>query len=606
MPPLLTCRRIAIMVVSVAVPLLCGAWQFFTSHFLSEARGLLFQLQSYVVLPALWSKRHSQPLSYRLGYLPSRAMTIWITLYIGLNVLASSVPFRSVQPNTWFTNRSTEMVAYVGNRAGVLSFANMALAILFSGRNNPLLYFSSWDQTTQIIFHRWSARVAIVQAVIHSIVYTADYCYLKGDNVYYAEAAKPYFWWGIIATTAMGLMMGLSALPLRSYAYEIFLVSHIILAIISLVGSWYHVDLRYTKKWGYEVWLYIAFAFWAFDRLTRFARVVYNTIVQRPVARLELVPGTNVAMMTILLKKPSKAGIGQHTYVYFPSFGKAWESHPFTICGWDDQPFKRSANTSTSDLEASGATTPNQEVKNDAATTTRQARSSTSTDERYYVQCLFRSHAGMTAQIHAKLLANSPLHMPVAFEGFYGGHSTSHYVLKQADIVLCVAGGVGITYASGFARQFARERVLASTSRSQKVVARCQKFVLAWSVREQGLLDHVKRRLLPNLDARDLDDGSMAYKFWVTGQSTAADSAPSSEVTKDETRVGVADGEELVQQQTGRMCVADVVDSVMTPKKRIVVLVCGPGSLSDDVRMEVTKCSRAGYVVHLIEESFSW
>ena len=42
------------------------------------------------------------------------------------------------------------------------------------------------------------------------------------------------YWWGIIATTSMGLMAGLSALPLRMYAYELFLALHIILAVLSL------------------------------------------------------------------------------------------------------------------------------------------------------------------------------------------------------------------------------------------------------------------------------------------------------------------------------------------------------------------------------------
>ena len=39
-------------------------------------------------------------------------------------------------------------------------------------RNNLLLWLTGWDFGTYNNFHRWVARVATLQAVVHSIGYT--------------------------------------------------------------------------------------------------------------------------------------------------------------------------------------------------------------------------------------------------------------------------------------------------------------------------------------------------------------------------------------------------------------------------------------------------
>jgi hypothetical protein len=39
-------------------------------------------------------------------------------------------------------------------------------------RNNLLLWFTGWDFGTYNNFHRWIARIATLEAVVHSIGYT--------------------------------------------------------------------------------------------------------------------------------------------------------------------------------------------------------------------------------------------------------------------------------------------------------------------------------------------------------------------------------------------------------------------------------------------------
>lgn len=52
--------------------------------------------------------------------------------------------------------------------------ANMPLMWVFAMRNNLLLWLTGWSFTTFNQFHRWIARIATIEAVIHSIGYTVE------------------------------------------------------------------------------------------------------------------------------------------------------------------------------------------------------------------------------------------------------------------------------------------------------------------------------------------------------------------------------------------------------------------------------------------------
>jgi len=149
-----------------------------------------------LLLPALFdSQRRLEPLPGKIGYLPSRGMTILVTLYVILNVIFCSVSFRSVQPNTWFFSRGFELCEYIGNRTGVLSFANMGIAILLAGRNSFLIKWTGWSPTGFIILHRWTARIAVVQALVHSVLYTAAWWAegYGGAEMYAEKVGEAYF-----------------------------------------------------------------------------------------------------------------------------------------------------------------------------------------------------------------------------------------------------------------------------------------------------------------------------------------------------------------------------------------------------------------------------
>jgi hypothetical protein len=160
-----------------------------------QSSKLVAALRQRIILPALFGNRRLEPLPGNTGYLPGRVLSISIALYVVLNITFSAVSFRSFQPNVWFMSSGFELCEYVGNRTGVLSLANMAISILFAGRNNLLLAITGWSQSTFLTLHRWAARVATVQAVVHSIVYTLAYFEpgYDGASAYAAKAAEPFY-----------------------------------------------------------------------------------------------------------------------------------------------------------------------------------------------------------------------------------------------------------------------------------------------------------------------------------------------------------------------------------------------------------------------------
>jgi len=157
--------------------------------------GLWTKLQASIFLPALFGAHCLEPLPGKMGYVPSRAASVSIGVYVALNIILSSISFRSFQPNIYWLSSGFELCEYVGNRTGTLSLVNISIAILFAGRNNLLIAATGWSQTTFIALHRWTARVATLQAVVHSIVYTQAYFEpgYAGASAYAAAAAQPFY-----------------------------------------------------------------------------------------------------------------------------------------------------------------------------------------------------------------------------------------------------------------------------------------------------------------------------------------------------------------------------------------------------------------------------
>ncbi|KIH92474.1 hypothetical protein SPBR_02360 [Sporothrix brasiliensis 5110] len=612
-------------------------------------------LQQHVGLPALLGRasRHHEPSFGGFGYVPSRALSLFIGVYLVLNIVLCCVSFSTFAPNTFWNSPQFNLCEFVGNRTGTLSLVNLSMAVLFAGRNNLLLALTGWSQSTFLALHRWAARVAAVQAVVHSIVYTYAYYTpgYAGASAYAAEVAMPFYWWGIVGTIAFCLAASLAVLPLRTRWYEIFLVVHIALAILVLVGCWYHLVPHFGYIYGYQTWLYITFAFWAFDRAVRVGRILYYSRLYmgrlRPQqhqhqqrATVEAVPGSANLVHVTVYPRTWHYGPGQHAFLYFPSlgWGKGWESHPFSVAAWNDsdtrppgqsQSLRRDHGQRRADAACGAAADPTRgssssdgagvdeitEVPDKAAvpslvaTTPDEKEASVQVQSlphhhhRHYqgqsaatarpsVEFLIRTRDGMTAWLrdHAATGLGRAIDLPLYTEGPYAGHRATLQPLKAADTVLCVVGGIGITHALGILQEYV------STAQGRAVGRENE-------VGESGHTSTVMPRATRFILAWS------AHEHALLGHVQERFLVPAAHVAGLEHRFWctspVAAAGKLAVT-LGRMDVAAVVRSSLEVGRVTTVVVCGPGAMADATNRAVVQAVHDGFHVDSIEESFKW
>lgn len=386
-------------------------------------------LRKYIFYPALFSERCNRALPYNIGYLPPRIVSITIFLYIVINILFCAVPYKSVK-SLWYATSTDELLAYVGNRTGVLAFANLPILILFAGRNNLFSFLTGWSQMTFQHYHRWVSYTAIAEAIAHSIIYTNKY--LRAGE-YAAEAKKAYYWWGILATVAISIIPGFAILAIRKATYEVFWFIHVILGILTLIGCWYHVYLRFSNKWGYEYWLYLSFAIWGCDRLVRLVRLIRYILMPSSLhSKIELISEDDddnpILKLTASTNDSGQRFCCNYYFLYFPTIFPFVSSHPFTVTFWNFPKYvseKESKGSSESSLVQGS-------IENK-------------------ITFLIKPRNGITKILYRKVL-NSTLRtpsgkrfieIPTLLEGPYGEYELFPFENFQSTVVLC--GGIGST-----------------------------------------------------------------------------------------------------------------------------------------------------------------
>ncbi|KAL9127263.1 MAG: hypothetical protein Q9217_003822 [Psora testacea] len=396
--------------------------------YLPYMTGILERIKPYLVYSSAVGAYQVRPLPYLLGNAPTVGQSLYVALMVILNVILTAVNYKTTQPFAWYENQHQEILAFVMYRTGTLGFALAPLVILFSCRNNVLLWLSNWSHSTYMLLHRWVARIFGIQVLLHSILALALYI---DTGSYSAEEKLPYWIWGAVATVAVSIMLVASGLYVRRWSYEIFLITHIVLAVFVIVGCWYHVDLRFQRQWGYEMWLYAACAVWFFDRLARVLRILKTGVRRAKVADV----GDGFVRVDVEGIRWG-AGPGQHVYAYFPTLNplRPWENHPFSVL---PTAMLRSPNHSISakysDLTAG---TEHNDVEKHKGT---MIRTKTVLDgiTTAGLTLFIRKSTGMTKSLkaHDSLLT--------LLDGPYPNNPTKSVL--RCDRLLLIGGGIGIT-----------------------------------------------------------------------------------------------------------------------------------------------------------------
>ncbi|KAI1799314.1 ferric reductase like transmembrane component-domain-containing protein [Daldinia bambusicola] len=410
-------------------------------RFLPFPRRWVSALNGRFIYPSLLRPWRNSPVAAVVGDPPTRGQALFIGYLILLNIFLSAFKY-ATHPDTFgygWNDGPDEIMGDLANRLGILSFANFALLVLYSSRNNVLLWLTNWQHSTFILLHRWVARIAILEAILHSLLFLRSWI---REGRLAEDQALPYWWWGCIATIAASLVLPLSIPLLRQRSYELFLGIHIVAAILVFLGSWYHIIHLYEHDWGYETWLYVVFAVWGFDRLIRLLHVLRN--------------GVRTANITVIdsdyVRIDVKGVVGTgHVYLYFLDW-RFWENHPFSIAS----SVIEQSGTSLNEENISPAKDAELDVKKPTQSAVRSFDHNVETGMVFYLRIL----DGGTKALRYKT------QLPVLIEGTYGTHED----LSDYPTLVCIAGGVGVTSVFPYMRAHPGNTYLYWGSRTQTLV----------------------------------------------------------------------------------------------------------------------------------------
>ncbi|KAJ6781227.1 hypothetical protein PWT90_05090 [Aphanocladium album] len=312
---------LVIFVSCAVIPILLSSIRFlpWPPTFVSKFRG-------YLIDPPFIGSQHSQAI-HGVFMMPTRGQGLFILYIWMINIILAVTGYHCNSGETCNpsnTLRQINRLHSVGNRLGVLSFANLPLLILFAGRNNMILWVTNWSRTTFLFIHRYIAFIAMGEAVAHAVIFM----YINGTELpsedFMGLLRKPYWIGGCIATLSFLILVITAVHSFRKRFYELFVVIHLLFTALVLAGCYVHNFTRFGTQRGHEIWLYIASGIWGFDRLVRALRYLSRGVRTAYIS--------NIDEDYVRVDIPGVRARG-HIYVHFLAISKwrLWESHPFSV-----------------------------------------------------------------------------------------------------------------------------------------------------------------------------------------------------------------------------------------------------------------------------------
>ncbi|ROT40157.1 hypothetical protein SODALDRAFT_338029 [Sodiomyces alkalinus F11] len=517
-------------------------------YFTAESCKLSFFKKNILYAP-IFSRRHNREFqlssAINMGTLPTRLQLIFLVAYFASNVAFSVVDIP-------FAATFDDAVRRFRNRTGVLAVANMIPLFLMAARNNPLIGLLGVSFDTFNLLHRWFGRIVVLEAVAHTTAFLVSKAHedsLKAgfETVFRVE----YMFWGFLGTCGFIAIFIQAWSPIRHGFYEMFKLLHIGLAILAVIGTWYHLSLKDLPQLPY---LIAAIVLWATDRLWRVVRLLYTNVgTGGSRALVEALPG-NAVRVTLSMARPWVVKPAQHAYIYIPSIG-LWQSHPFSVA-WSE------------------------ETEDDALEKLAVNHRRTSEKCRTTISFIIRGRTGFTNKLYQKAVAcpRGQMQTTCFVEGPYG----QLHDMRSYGTVMLIAGGVGITQAVPHVRD------LVIGYANETVATR--RVILVWVIQTPEHLEWIRPWMTKILALPKRRDVLRIMLFVSRPRSSKEIHSPSATVQMFPGRPNI---DTLlateVEQQIGAMGVT----------------VCGPGVLSDDVRRAVRKRQYDGKV-DFVEEAFSW
>ncbi|EEH07912.1 ferric-chelate reductase [Histoplasma capsulatum G186AR] len=582
---------------------------------------------------------HASIIDYRSSLLfpPSRRMQHWIRTYF---IIPAAFGTHHQRLLYCWDDIFTQAFRYVSDRTGVMAYANLSLLWLFGSRNNPFLWATGWSFATFNIFHRAIARVATIQAIIHSIGYTV--LTLEGQRIYH----------------------------IHGFSWKLFvdLMDHIPYIGPHHGGIWVslHTSIFKGKFNLYDRYLWPVVVIWALERFARLARLtscnLHLRLHKKSIAYTKSVVSYSEASDIIKLEiTPGSCNLhpkpGHHYYIYQPVRWQGYESHPLTAGSWtvlgnyvEHYPSAESSVLSSASTSVqSGTGTPIAFKKNITGDLT---------DAQYKLVFWIRPFNGWTKRLRSECLKSPKQSLTTSFliEGPY----YCAIELHTFENVILIAGGTGIAAALPHIEEHLRRtgsmpshdtiliaqssvssRLPSSPSSSTSLLephlpidpprTRTSNITFVWTTRQAAFIHEVATRELgPALRRADI-----TTQFYYTASSQSQTYRPSYSIDlrsqQNMTDEGTAllpsfDGIDnkaaiysdcptfpMIDIQPGRPDIGNIIMASVREagdqrtRVRTAVLVCGPAEMADEARMAVHAVLKQGYRdVEYFEESFGW
>lgn len=277
--------------------------------------------RKHITLPATFGTKKAQEYTFLFkflkGYMPTRMESIFTSGFCLVVIIVLSInTYYSVGNEVIFTNYVAQL-RYLANRTGINSTILMPFLVLFAGRNNVLQWITRWNYGVFMMFHRFIGRMIFLFVVLHAVTFSIA---LGVD--YYPLKTLPFMIWGTVSTVAGGIIMVQATLYLRRKWYETFLVLHILMALLFIIGGWVHINYL-----GYQWWVFVSIALWGIDRIIRLIRIFKFGFPEADI--------TVMADETLKIKIPRpdswKPIPGGHIFIHFLTPALFIQSHPFTF-----------------------------------------------------------------------------------------------------------------------------------------------------------------------------------------------------------------------------------------------------------------------------------
>ncbi|GKZ66059.1 hypothetical protein AnigIFM50267_010898 [Aspergillus niger] len=561
---------------------------------------------TYLILSPALGYNHRRLLGFNV---PLRAQGLTIFFFWSLAVILACIHSGVYRDDPFNGTFAYQIWVFMGPRLGFLAFACLPWLWLFAGRNNIFIWGTGWDYQTFNLFHRHLARVTVIYAILHSISYTVKYL-AYSPSKYYKDLETNWFRFGIVATILMSLLIPFSSATLRKRYYEVFLIIHILSAVVIVCALFIHIS-KFGTEYTPHLWPVVAI--WSFDRLARLLRLVVTNIHVRSrrvsrtarstvsysdksdVLRIEIQPAT----------VPRTPRAGDVYYLYQPRSWRGWENHPFTLASWayaqdgvktpalegsvsmpladvkgeKGPQVKTLSAPAPAQLVATGGQIQVQPYQDEVVSTSGLSPPTLT----FYV----RPYEGWTKRLKEQCLRSGYIcHPTLLVEGPYG-HRVS---LGEFEHVVMITGGTGISVATAYLQD------LLGGSRGDGEgsdgYGRSQQIDLHWTAREAALFGELCQRELAAVEGNSV----VQMRFYCSREQGL------------EGLDREALGGRVVEK--GRAPTRDIISKAAAEARvscaRVAVLVCGPVGMADEARKAVCEARKEYARVEYFEEVYGW